>query len=108
MHHKFPAVSLLCACYSLVKRRVLAVHDLLCPAAGAMDAPIPNLEEVAQSAALLRRLAVWLHTHVLEGNYGSLLSSSERAGWSRVHSEVLSVLFDSFEVRAQFCCLCCS
>lgn len=31
MHHKFPCVSLLCCFYSLLKSKVLHVHNLLCP-----------------------------------------------------------------------------
>ncbi len=31
MHHKFPCVALLCCFYSLLKSRVLLVHNLLCP-----------------------------------------------------------------------------
>ncbi len=97
MHCKFPAVSLLCSLFTIIKRHVLQLHDLLCPANGSMDAVVADEDTIRQRLVRLRQLVDFLHISVLRDHYSSVLSAFEMAKWSALHADVLQSDFAAFE-----------
>ena len=80
MHYKFPAISLVCGMYSLLKARILLLHGRFCPSEQSLEAPITDKDGLLADLRLLKKLADMLEKFLRE-HYKALVSPVEFARW---------------------------